>query len=324
MRHRTLPHAGPTIGPANLTASRDHSRDWDACAGVQSGGGSRQDERLRFGGAFSLTAALPGSDAGIAGDASALACCRQPPPGRTMSLTRRRFLASSGLAAAGLLAACKGQGGKDARPPNILCFLSDDQRNDTLGCTGDRLVRTPNIDALARRGSLFRNAFVTTAICPSSRASILTGVTETRHHFTFHTPPLSRALCDTSYPALFHGAGYRTGMIGKFGVQMAQDAQTTLFDVFEDRDRPYDKVLPDGRHRHVDEINTTRRSPSCMAAAVINPSCWPSISVPPMPRTRTGCGNTIRSRGPRTCMTGQCFPRRRRATPSTSQASRTF
>jgi len=174
----------------------------------------------------------------------------------TMSLTRRRFLTTSGLAAAGLLAACKGRGGKDARPPNILFFLSDDQRNDTLGCTGDQLVHTPTIDALARRGSLFRNAFVTTAICPSSRASILTGVTETRHHFTFRTPPLSRALCDTSYPALFHRAGYRTGMIGKFGVQMVQGAQGTFFDVFEDRDRPYDKVLPDGRHRHVDEINT--------------------------------------------------------------------
>lgn len=85
---------------------------------------------------------------------------------------------------------------------------------------------------------------------------MLTGVTETRHHFTFRTPPLSRALCDASYPALFHRAGYRTGMIGKFGVQMAQDAQRTYFDVFEDRDRPYDKRLPDGRRRHVDEINT--------------------------------------------------------------------
>jgi arylsulfatase A-like enzyme len=172
-----------------------------------------------------------------------------------MSLTRRHFLKTSGLAAAALAAGCKGRGA-GARPPHNQFFLSDDQRNDTLGCTGDRLVRTPNIDALAGRGSLFRNAFVTTPICPSSRASILTGVTETRHHFTFRTPPLARALCDASYPALFHRAGYRTGMIGKFGVQLAQGAQGTLFDVFEDRDRPYDKVLPDGRRRHVDEINT--------------------------------------------------------------------
>src|SRR5690348_8939630 len=126
-----------------------------------------------------------------------------------MSLNRRRFLQSSGLAAAALVAGCKGRVNKDARPPNILFVLSDDQRNDTLGCTGNRIVRTPNIDAVASQGSLFRNAFVTTPICPSSRASILTGVTETRHHFTFRTPPLARALCDASYPALFHRAGYR-------------------------------------------------------------------------------------------------------------------
>lgn len=173
-----------------------------------------------------------------------------------MSLSRRDFLRTSGLAAAALVAACKGRGGSSSRPPNILFILTDDQRNDTLGCTGDRIVRTPAIDALAQRGTLFRNAFVTTPICPSSRASILTGVTETRHHFTFGTPPLPRALCDASYPALFHGAGYRTGMVGKFGVQMADAAQRAYFDVFEDRDRPYDKVLADGRHRHVDEINT--------------------------------------------------------------------
>jgi arylsulfatase A-like enzyme len=173
-----------------------------------------------------------------------------------MPLNRRRFLQTSGLAAAALVAGCKGRVGKDARPPNILFVLSDDQRNDTLGCTGNRIVRTPNIDAVASQGSLFRNAFVTTPICPSSRASILTGVTETRHHFTFRTPPLARALCDASYPALFHRAGYRTGMVGKFGVQMAQDAQRGIFDVFEERDRPYDRRLPDGRPRHVDEINT--------------------------------------------------------------------
>ena len=54
--------------------------------------------------------------------------------------------------------------------PNVLFFLIDDQRNDTLGCAGHPIVKTPNVDRLAEEGVRFENAFVTTAICAASRA----------------------------------------------------------------------------------------------------------------------------------------------------------
>ena len=52
-----------------------------------------------------------------------------------------------------------------AERPNILFFFTDDQRNDTLGCAGHDIVKTPNIDRLAKEGVRFENAFVTTSIC---------------------------------------------------------------------------------------------------------------------------------------------------------------
>jgi len=64
-----------------------------------------------------------------------------------------------------------------ASQPNILFFFADDQRNDTLGCAGHPIIKTPAIDRLAADGVRFENAFVTTSICWVSRSSILTGLT---------------------------------------------------------------------------------------------------------------------------------------------------
>ena len=65
--------------------------------------------------------------------------------------------------------------------PNIVFLLTDDQRADTLGCYGNPIVETPNIDSLATRGVRFANAFVTTSICMTSRASIMLGQYAARH-----------------------------------------------------------------------------------------------------------------------------------------------
>jgi len=65
--------------------------------------------------------------------------------------------------------------------------------------------------------------FVTTSICAASRASILTGLYECTHDYTFGTPPISEKHSLASYPALLKKAGYRTGFIGKFGVGIRQE-----------------------------------------------------------------------------------------------------
>ena len=59
--------------------------------------------------------------------------------------------------------------------PNILFFMADQFRWDCLGCMGNPAIRTPNLNALAARGVLFRNAFTPNPICVPARASIMTG-----------------------------------------------------------------------------------------------------------------------------------------------------
>lgn len=114
--------------------------------------------------------------------------------------------------------------------PNIIFILTDDQRHDALGAAGNSIIQTPNLDQLARDGVMFENAFVTTPICAASRASILTGLYERTHKFTFGTPPLADKLVEQSYPKLLRDAGYQTGFIGKFGMRCENDSDKQLFD----------------------------------------------------------------------------------------------
>jgi arylsulfatase A-like enzyme len=126
-----------------------------------------------------------------------------------------------------------------ASRPNILVVVTDDQRWDALGAAGNPVIRTPTLDRMAREGVRFENAFATTPICAASRASILTGLYERTHGYTFTKPPLARALTLASYPALLRQAGYRTGFVGKLGVAVEKGAETEMFDVFRPSALPY-------------------------------------------------------------------------------------
>ncbi len=140
-------------------------------------------------------------------------------------------------------------------PPNIIFFLSDDHRADFLSCAGHPILKTPVLDRLAAQGTRFENAFVTTSICAASRASILTGLHERTHKFTFGTPPISKAHTQESYPAMLRKAGYKTGFVGKFGVGVEKGEREVMFDFFKPLNRsPYFKKQADGTLRHVTEI----------------------------------------------------------------------
>ena len=67
--------------------------------------------------------------------------------------------------------------------PNIIYLMADDQRLDSLGCMGNRIIHTPHIDRMAAQGTTFDNAFVTTAICMTSRACVFTGQYAPRSFF---------------------------------------------------------------------------------------------------------------------------------------------
>ncbi|GJM30259.1 MAG: hypothetical protein DHS20C17_28940 [Cyclobacteriaceae bacterium] len=119
--------------------------------------------------------------------------------------------------------------------PNIIFILTDDQRWDALGYAGNRIIQTPEMDRLAREGTYFKHAMVTTPICSASRASIFSGVHERTHKYTFQTGPLRSEFINRSYPKLLKEAGYYTGFYGKFGVNSPEKNQ--IFDIIEDYDR---------------------------------------------------------------------------------------
>jgi N-acetylglucosamine-6-sulfatase len=102
----------------------------------------------------------------------------------------------------------------DARPRNVVIVLTDDHRYDLLGVMGHPFVETPHMDSLARSGALFRNAFVTTALCSPSRASILTGLYAHRHRVVDNNNPIPPGT--TFFPQYLQRAGYATAFIGKW------------------------------------------------------------------------------------------------------------
>jgi len=139
--------------------------------------------------------------------------------------------------------------------PNLIFFLSDDHRADFLSCAGHPVVRTPVIDSLARKGVRFENAFVTTSICAASRATLLTGLWERSHRYTFGMPAITPEKIDASYPAVLRRAGYRTGFVGKFGVNAGPGGTSRMFDSFVPLGRnKYWKKQADGSLRHLTDI----------------------------------------------------------------------
>ena len=85
---------------------------------------------------------------------------------------------------AAILLACLQASAADR--PNLLILLTDDQRWDAMGCAGNSIIQTPELDCLAEEGVLFTNAFVTSSICAASRASIFTGQFERAHGCNFN------------------------------------------------------------------------------------------------------------------------------------------
>jgi len=105
-----------------------------------------------------------------------------------------------------------------AERPNIILVITDDQRFDALGCMGNPVLKTPHIDGLAARGTLFTHTFCTTSICATSRASFLTGQYAMRHRVRGFRQPLTESQWQDAFPVLLRRAGYHTAMVGKWGL----------------------------------------------------------------------------------------------------------
>ena len=153
---------------------------------------------------------------------------------------------------------CKTVEPVEEKKPNILFFLVDDQKNDMLSVAGHPIIKTPTVDKLAQNGIRFANTFVTTAICAASRASILTGLYEAKHNYTFGKPPIKTEFTTNTYPYLLKKAGYNTGFVGKFGVKVEYKDSIIpqMFNYFKPspQNAPYFEILDDGSRRHSAEI----------------------------------------------------------------------
>jgi N-sulfoglucosamine sulfohydrolase len=119
-----------------------------------------------------------------------------------------------------LLLLCLSAGGNFAARKNVVLFVTDDQSPD-LGCYGNDAIRTPNMDALAADGTLFKHAFCTTASCSASRSVILTGLHNhaNGHYGHQHSYHKFNSFANiVSLPVYLSGAGYRTARCGKYHV----------------------------------------------------------------------------------------------------------
>ena len=109
-----------------------------------------------------------------------------------------------------------------SKRPNVLLILTDQQRADHTGFGGNEILRTPNLDALAARGTVFDRCYVANPICSPNRSTILTGRVPTAHGCIFN----DRALPWTAntFARVLRGAGYRTALIGKSHLQAGLSA----------------------------------------------------------------------------------------------------
>ncbi len=145
--------------------------------------------------------------------------------------SRRRFLIGSAGGTAPLIA----QKRTPVKRPNIVLIVADDLAAWMCGCYGNREIRTPNIDTLARMGTRFQSAFVVTPICSASRATLFTGRTPMQHGIhdflsekPIEKPPQGQAAPPESFASeqmisdILAKEGYRCGYVGKW--HMGSDA----------------------------------------------------------------------------------------------------
>ncbi|MFM8334414.1 MAG: sulfatase-like hydrolase/transferase, partial [Opitutaceae bacterium] len=115
--------------------------------------------------------------------------------------------------------------GEPAARPNIIYILSDDLAQGDLGVYGQKLIRTPRLDRMAREGTRFTQAYCGTSVCAPSRTSLLTGL------HTGHSPvrgnwevqpegQLPLPVSTVTVAQVLKSAGYATAAMGKWGMGM--------------------------------------------------------------------------------------------------------
>lgn len=120
-----------------------------------------------------------------------------------------------------------------AEKPNLIWIMADDLGYGDLGCFGQEVIRTPNLDRMAREGMRFTRFYAGATVCAPSRSVLMTG----QHHGRTRvrgnagpTNPLAQALRpdDRTVARMLHDAGYRTALVGKWGLGDVGAAESGL------------------------------------------------------------------------------------------------
>ena len=112
-------------------------------------------------------------------------------------------------------------------PPNIVLFMTDQHRYDCLGCYGNDVISTPNIDTIAAAGTRFDRAYVQNPICMPSRATLLTGLYPRNHRLWTNGCPFSVGA--PTLPGYLAEQGYTTASVGKIHLNPFSSTSETYY-----------------------------------------------------------------------------------------------
>ena len=104
------------------------------------------------------------------------------------------------------------------RPPNIIFILADDLGYGELGCYGQKKILTPNLDRLAAEGMRFTQCYAGSTVCAPSRSTLMTGQHTGHTRVRGNSAAAALRAEDVTVAELLQRAGYRTGLIGKWGL----------------------------------------------------------------------------------------------------------
>lgn len=140
------------------------------------------------------------------------------------------------LFAAGFTAKAQQTSSAPSAKPNIIFIMADDHAYQAISAYGSKLVKTPNIDRIAREGALMRSAYVTNSVCSPSRAVILTGkyshINGMKDNGTYFNG------AQETLPKIFKRNGYSTAIIGKWHL-FSQPTDFDYWDILPDQGNYY-------------------------------------------------------------------------------------
>jgi choline-sulfatase len=161
--------------------------------------------------------------------------------------------------------------------PNIIFILTDQQSANMMSCVGNKYVKTPAMDSLAKNGMTFNRAYCTNPVCLPSRFSLMTGrfpsEINVRDNYLRGILPISDEIKDNTLGFLLRNAGYETAYGGKVHLPNGMAPENLGFEKISVDER--DKLADDC----VDFIKRSHDKPYFLYASFINPHdiCYMAI-----------------------------------------------